>query len=156
MSLIRETKTAYVKAEDGGGSRGKKHYRRRGTCKWESKEKRGGANEYQSRRGEEEKRPGMNVHHPLWPMPEVVDIGDPMTKVMVGTVENRLFKPLNEVMRRQLDPIWHSLGKKTNSLFPTWKTPGGNSWITLSGKMQLLKRVCKGKRLSDCLPHLVG
>ncbi|XP_060674063.1 DNA repair endonuclease UVH1-like [Ziziphus jujuba] len=49
-------------------------------------------------------------------MPEVVDIGDPMTKVMVGTVENRLFKPLNEIMRRQLDPIWHSLGKKTKQL----------------------------------------
>ncbi|KAG0448181.1 hypothetical protein HPP92_027954 [Vanilla planifolia] len=75
--------------------------------------------------------------------PEVVDVRVPMTPAMRGiqqavletmdaclkelrktnkidvedlTVENGLFKSFDEVVRRQLDPIWHMLGKKTKQL----------------------------------------
>ncbi|XP_021813564.1 DNA repair endonuclease UVH1 isoform X1 [Prunus avium] len=81
--------------------------------------------------------------------PEVVDIRVPMTKHMVGiqkaiievmdaclkemrktnkvdvedlTVENGLFKSFDEIVRRQLDPIWHTLGKKTKQLVSDLKT----------------------------------
>ncbi|CAJ1928749.1 unnamed protein product [Sphenostylis stenocarpa] len=81
--------------------------------------------------------------------PEVVDIRVPMTKYMVGiqkaiievmdaclkemrktnkvdvedlTVENGLFKSFDEIVRRQLDPIWHTLGKKTKQLVSDLKT----------------------------------
>lgn len=32
------------------------------------------------------------------------------------TVENGLFKSFDEIVRRQLDPIWHTIGKKTKQL----------------------------------------
>ncbi|KAL9269910.1 DNA repair endonuclease UVH1-like protein [Drosera capensis] len=32
------------------------------------------------------------------------------------TVENGMFKSFDEIVRRQLDPIWHTLGKKTKQL----------------------------------------
>ncbi|XP_044485744.1 DNA repair endonuclease UVH1 isoform X2 [Mangifera indica] len=81
--------------------------------------------------------------------PVVVDIRVPMTKYMVGiqkavlevmdaclkemrktnkvdvedlTVENGLFKSFDEIVRRQLDPIWHTLGKKTRQLVSDLKT----------------------------------
>ncbi|XP_027914930.1 DNA repair endonuclease UVH1 [Vigna unguiculata] len=81
--------------------------------------------------------------------PEVVDIRVPMSKYMVGiqkaiievmdaclkemrktnkvdvedlTVENGLFKSFDEIVRRQLDPIWHTLGKKTKQLVSDLKT----------------------------------
>ncbi|KAL5750805.1 hypothetical protein ACOSP7_025408 [Xanthoceras sorbifolium] len=81
--------------------------------------------------------------------PLVVDIRVPMTKYMVGiqkailevmdaclkemrktnkvdvedlTVENGLFKSFDEIVRRQLDPIWHTLGKKTKQLVSDLKT----------------------------------
>ncbi|KAF3448232.1 hypothetical protein FNV43_RR08945 [Rhamnella rubrinervis] len=81
--------------------------------------------------------------------PDVVDIRVPMTKLMVGiqkaiievmdaclkemrktnkvdvddlTVENGLFKSFDEIVRRQLDPIWHTLGKKTKQLVSDLKT----------------------------------
>ncbi|KAK2970371.1 hypothetical protein RJ640_012951 [Escallonia rubra] len=81
--------------------------------------------------------------------PEVVDIRVPMTGYMVGiqkavievmdaclkemrktnkvdvedlTVENGLFKSFDEIVRRQLDPIWHTLGKKTKQLVSDLKT----------------------------------
>lgn len=81
--------------------------------------------------------------------PEVVDVRVPMTKYMVGiqkaivevmdaclkeirktnkvdvedlTVENGLFKSFDEIVRRQLDPIWHILGKKTKQLVSDLKT----------------------------------
>ncbi|XP_027360566.1 DNA repair endonuclease UVH1 isoform X2 [Abrus precatorius] len=81
--------------------------------------------------------------------PEVVDVRVPMTKYMVGiqkaivevmdaclkemrktnkvdvedlTVENGLFKSFDEIVRRQLDPIWHTLGKKTKQLVSDLKT----------------------------------
>ncbi|XP_061343946.1 DNA repair endonuclease UVH1 isoform X2 [Gastrolobium bilobum] len=81
--------------------------------------------------------------------PNVVDIRVPMTKYMVGiqkaiievmdaclkevrktnkvdvedlTVENGLFKSFDEIVRRQLDPIWHTLGKKTKQLVSDLKT----------------------------------
>lgn len=81
--------------------------------------------------------------------PVVVDIRVPMTKHMVGiqkaiievmdaclkemrktnkvdvedlTVENGLFKSFDEIVRRQLDPIWHTLGKKTKQLVSDLKT----------------------------------
>ncbi|KAE9606870.1 hypothetical protein Lal_00026102 [Lupinus albus] len=81
--------------------------------------------------------------------PEVVDIRVPMTKYMVGiqkgivevmdaclkemrktnkvdvedlTVENGLFKSFDEIVKRQLDPIWHTLGKKTKQLVSDLKT----------------------------------
>ncbi|KAI0520139.1 hypothetical protein KFK09_007610 [Dendrobium nobile] len=81
--------------------------------------------------------------------PEVVDIRVPMTPAMRGiqqavletmdaclkelrrtnkvdvedlTVENGLFKSFDEVVRRQLDPIWHTLGKKTKQLVSDLRT----------------------------------
>ncbi|PON53937.1 DNA repair protein [Trema orientale] len=81
--------------------------------------------------------------------PEVVDIRVPMTRHMVAiqkailevmdaclkemrktnkvdvedlTVENGLFKSFDEIVRRQLDPIWHTLGKKTKQLVSDLKT----------------------------------
>ncbi|KAL8207886.1 hypothetical protein R6Q57_007298 [Mikania cordata] len=81
--------------------------------------------------------------------PEVVDIRVPMSVYMVGiqkavievmdaclkemrktnkvdvedlTVENGLFKSFDEIVRRQLDPIWHTLGKKTKQLVSDLKT----------------------------------
>ncbi|XP_021673160.2 DNA repair endonuclease UVH1 isoform X1 [Hevea brasiliensis] len=81
--------------------------------------------------------------------PEVVDVRVPMTKYMLGiqkaivevmdaclkemrktnkvdiddlTVENGLFKSFDEIVRRQLDPIWHILGKKTKQLVSDLKT----------------------------------
>ncbi|KAL9663439.1 hypothetical protein QQ045_018825 [Rhodiola kirilowii] len=81
--------------------------------------------------------------------PEVVDVRIPMSKYMVGiqkaivevmdaclkemrktnkvdvedlTVENGLFKSFDEIVRRQLDPIWHTLGKKTKQLVTDLKT----------------------------------
>lgn len=81
--------------------------------------------------------------------PEVVDVRVPMSKYMVGiqkailevmdaclkevrksnkvdvedlTVENGLFKSFDEIVRRQLDPIWHTLGKKTKQLVSDLKT----------------------------------
>ncbi|KAJ4712620.1 DNA repair endonuclease UVH1 [Melia azedarach] len=81
--------------------------------------------------------------------PVVVDIRVPMTKYMAGiqkailevmdaclkemrktnkvdvedlTVENGLFKSFDEILRRQLDPIWHMLGKKTKQLVSDLKT----------------------------------
>ncbi|KAL4326112.1 hypothetical protein GQ457_11G021810 [Hibiscus cannabinus] len=81
--------------------------------------------------------------------PQVVDIRVPMSKYMVGiqkaivevmdaclkemrktnkvdvedlTVENGLFKSFDEIVRRQLDPIWHTLGKKTKQLVSDLKT----------------------------------
>ncbi|GLT91150.1 hypothetical protein SLE2022_090520 [Rubroshorea leprosula] len=81
--------------------------------------------------------------------PEVIDIRVPMSKYMVGiqgaivevmdaclkemrktnkvdvedlTVENGLFKSFDEIVRRQLDPIWHTLGKKTKQLVSDLKT----------------------------------
>lgn len=81
--------------------------------------------------------------------PLVVDIRVPMSKYMVGiqkaivevmdaclkemrktnkvdvedlTVENGLFKSFDEILRKQLDPIWHILGKKTKQLVSDLKT----------------------------------
>uniref|UniRef100_A0A7N0VF28 ERCC4 domain-containing protein n=1 Tax=Kalanchoe fedtschenkoi TaxID=63787 RepID=A0A7N0VF28_KALFE len=81
--------------------------------------------------------------------PEVVDIRIPMSKYMMGiqkaiievmdaclkemrktnkvdvedlTVENGLFKSFDEIVRKQLDPIWHTLGKKTKQLVTDLKT----------------------------------
>lgn len=81
--------------------------------------------------------------------PEVVDVRVPMSKHMVGiqaaiievmdaclkemrktnkvdvedlTVENGLFKSFDEIVRRQLDPIWHTLGRKTKQLVSDLKT----------------------------------
>ncbi|KAJ6714912.1 DNA REPAIR ENDONUCLEASE XPF [Salix viminalis] len=81
--------------------------------------------------------------------PEVVDVRVPMSKYMVGiqnailevmdaclkemrksnkvdvedlTVENGLFKSFDEIVRIQLDPIWHTLGKKTKQLVSDLKT----------------------------------
>ncbi|KAJ8763836.1 hypothetical protein K2173_003618 [Erythroxylum novogranatense] len=81
--------------------------------------------------------------------PEVVDVRVPMTKHMMGiqkaimevmdaclkemrktnkvdvedlTVENGLFKSFDEIVRKQLDPIWHTLGKKTKQLVSDLKT----------------------------------
>lgn len=81
--------------------------------------------------------------------PEVVDIRVPMTPAMKGiqqavletmdaclkelrrtnkvdvedlTVVNGLFKSFDEVVRRQLDPIWHTLGKKTKQLVSDLRT----------------------------------
>ncbi|KAK9121248.1 hypothetical protein Syun_018865 [Stephania yunnanensis] len=75
--------------------------------------------------------------------PVVVDVRVPMTRSMRGiqdavvevmgaclgemrktnkvdvdelTVENGLFKSFDEIVRRQLDPIWHTLGRKTKQL----------------------------------------
>ncbi|GAA0154544.1 endodeoxyribonuclease [Lithospermum erythrorhizon] len=38
------------------------------------------------------------------------------------TVENGLFKSFDEIVRMQLDPIWHTLGKKTKQLVSDLKT----------------------------------
>ncbi|KAL8152206.1 hypothetical protein V2J09_009966 [Rumex salicifolius] len=38
------------------------------------------------------------------------------------TVENSLFKSFDEIVRRQLDPIWHQLGKRTKQLVSDLKT----------------------------------
>ncbi|CAL9748267.1 unnamed protein product [Musa acuminata subsp. burmannicoides] len=81
--------------------------------------------------------------------PEVVDVRVPMTPAMIGiqaavlgsmdaclkelrrtnkvdvedlTVENGLFKSFDEIVRRQLDPIWHTLGRKTKQLVSDLKT----------------------------------
>ncbi|KAK6947501.1 ERCC4 domain [Dillenia turbinata] len=81
--------------------------------------------------------------------PEVVDIRVPMTAMMKGiqtaiievmdaclkemrktnkvdvedlTVEKGLFKSFDEIVRRQLDPIWHTLGKKTKQLVSDLRT----------------------------------
>lgn len=81
--------------------------------------------------------------------PEVVDIRVPMSAYMIEiqkavievmdaclkemrktnkvdvedlTVENGLFKSFDEIIRRQLDPIWHTLGKKTKQLVSDLKT----------------------------------
>lgn len=81
--------------------------------------------------------------------PEVVDVRVPMTGPMRGiqaavleamdaclkelrrtnkvdvedlTVENGLFKSFDEIVRRQLDPIWHTLGKKTKQLVSDLRT----------------------------------
>lgn len=81
--------------------------------------------------------------------PEVIDIRVPMSPHMVGiqkavievmdaclkemrktnkvdvedlTVENGLFKSFDEIVRRQLDPIWHILGKRTKQLVSDLKT----------------------------------
>ncbi|KAJ8556474.1 hypothetical protein K7X08_032226 [Anisodus acutangulus] len=81
--------------------------------------------------------------------PEVVDIRVPVSTYMIGiqkaaievmdaclkemkktnkvdvedlTVENGLFKSFDEIVRRQLDPIWHTLGKRTKQLVSNLKT----------------------------------
>lgn len=81
--------------------------------------------------------------------PVVVDVRVPMTRAMVGiqnailevmdgclkemrktnkvdvedlTVENGLFKSFDEIVRSQLDPIWHTLGRKTKQLVSDLKT----------------------------------
>lgn len=81
--------------------------------------------------------------------PVVVDVRVPMTRAMVGiqkavlevmdaclkemrktnkvdvedlTVENGLFKSFDEIVRHQLEPIWHTLGKKTKQLVSDLKT----------------------------------
>ncbi|KAH0741561.1 hypothetical protein KY290_034604 [Solanum tuberosum] len=81
--------------------------------------------------------------------PEVVDIRVPMSTYMIGiqkavievmdaclkemrktnkvdvedlTVENGLFKSFDEIVKRQLDPIWHTLGKRTKQLVSDLKT----------------------------------
>ncbi|KAL0409282.1 UNVERIFIED_CONTAM: DNA repair endonuclease UVH1 [Sesamum radiatum] len=81
--------------------------------------------------------------------PEVIDIRVPMSPYMIGiqkavievmdaclkemrktnkvdvedlTVENGLFKSFDEIVRRQLDPIWHTLGKRTKQLVSDLKT----------------------------------
>ncbi|KZV32244.1 hypothetical protein F511_29423 [Dorcoceras hygrometricum] len=81
--------------------------------------------------------------------PEVIDVRVPMTPHMLGiqksvievmdaclkemrktnkvdvedlTVENGLFKSFDEIVRRQLDPIWHTLGKRTKQLVSDLKT----------------------------------
>ncbi|KAF5177658.1 Dna repair endonuclease uvh1 [Thalictrum thalictroides] len=38
------------------------------------------------------------------------------------TLENGLFKSFDEIVRRQLDPIWHTLGRKTKQLVSDLKT----------------------------------
>ncbi|KAL3331021.1 hypothetical protein AABB24_034697 [Solanum stoloniferum] len=81
--------------------------------------------------------------------PEVVDIRVPMSTYMIEiqkavievmdaclkemrktnkvdvedlTVENGLFKSFDEIVKRQLDPIWHTLGKRTKQLVSDLKT----------------------------------
>lgn len=81
--------------------------------------------------------------------PEVVDVRVPMTGAMRGiqgkvvevmgvclgelrrtnkvdvddlTLENGLFKSFDEIVRRQLDPIWHTIGKKTRQLVTDLRT----------------------------------
>ena len=38
------------------------------------------------------------------------------------TVENGLFKSFDEIVKRQLNPIWHMLGKKTKQLVSDLRT----------------------------------
>ncbi|XP_057775583.1 DNA repair endonuclease UVH1 isoform X2 [Salvia miltiorrhiza] len=81
--------------------------------------------------------------------PEVIDIRVPMSTYMIGiqkavievmdaclkemrktnkvdvedlTLENGLFKSFDEIVRRQLDPIWHTLGKRTKQLVSDLKS----------------------------------
>lgn len=81
--------------------------------------------------------------------PEVVDVRVPMSSYTVGiqkaiikvmdaclkemrktnkvdvddlNVESGLFKSFDEIVRRQLDPIWHTLGKRTKQLVSDLKT----------------------------------
>lgn len=81
--------------------------------------------------------------------PDVVDIRMPLTPAMYGiqnaiievmdaclkelrktnkvdvedlTVENGLFKSFDEIIRSQLDPIWHTVGRKTKQLVGDLKT----------------------------------
>uniref|UniRef100_A0A0D9VN72 ERCC4 domain-containing protein n=1 Tax=Leersia perrieri TaxID=77586 RepID=A0A0D9VN72_9ORYZ len=81
--------------------------------------------------------------------PEVIDVRVPMTPPMRGiqsailhamdaclkelrrsnkvdvedlTVDKGLFKSFDEIVRRQLDPIWHTLGKKTKQLVADLRT----------------------------------
>uniref|UniRef100_A0ACD5VIP6 Uncharacterized protein n=1 Tax=Avena sativa TaxID=4498 RepID=A0ACD5VIP6_AVESA len=81
--------------------------------------------------------------------PEVIDVRVPMTPPMVGiqaaildamdaclkelrrtnkvdvedlTVDKGLFKSFDEIVRRQLDPLWHTLGKKTKQLVADLRT----------------------------------
>ncbi|KAG8073052.1 hypothetical protein GUJ93_ZPchr0006g43601 [Zizania palustris] len=81
--------------------------------------------------------------------PEVVDVRVPMTQPMRGiqvavldamdaclkelrrtnkvdvedlTVDKGIFKSFDEIVRRQLDPIWHTLGKKTKQLVADLRT----------------------------------
>ncbi|KAH9299438.1 hypothetical protein KI387_031120, partial [Taxus chinensis] len=81
--------------------------------------------------------------------PEVIDVRMPQTSLMAGiqsaiievmdaclkelrksnkvdvedlTVENGLFKSFDEIVRQQLDPIWHIIGKKTKQLVGDLKT----------------------------------
>ncbi|AQK60717.1 DNA repair endonuclease UVH1 [Zea mays] len=81
--------------------------------------------------------------------PDVVDVRVPMTPPMRGiqaavlatmdaclkelrrtnkvdvedlTVDKGLFKSFDEIVRRQLDPIWHTLGKKTKQLVADLRT----------------------------------
>jgi hypothetical protein len=35
------------------------------------------------------------------------------------TVENGLFKSFDEIVRRQLDPIWHTIGRKVRKIIWT-------------------------------------
>lgn len=76
-------------------------------------------------------------------VPQVIDIRIPLTSTMEGiqmailevmdaclkelrktnkidveelTVENGLFKSFDEIIRRQLDPIWHTVGRRTKQL----------------------------------------
>jgi DNA excision repair protein ERCC-4 len=92
----------------------------------------------------------MSVSHALEETaPEVVDIRMPLTFAMAGiqnaiievmdacleelrrtnkldvedlTVENGLFKSFEELIRRQLDPMWHTVGWKTKQLVKDLKT----------------------------------
>ncbi|GFP96491.1 DNA repair endonuclease uvh1 [Phtheirospermum japonicum] len=81
--------------------------------------------------------------------PEVIEVRVPMSPYMIGiqkavievmdaclkemrktnkvdvedlTVENGLFKSFDEIVRRQLDPIWHTLGKRTKQLVSDLRT----------------------------------
>ncbi|XP_037427001.1 DNA repair endonuclease UVH1-like isoform X2 [Triticum dicoccoides] len=81
--------------------------------------------------------------------PEVIDVRVPMTHPMAGiqaaildamdaclkelrwtykvdvedlTIDKGLFKSFDEIVRRQLDPIWHTLGKKTKQLVADLRT----------------------------------
>lgn len=38
------------------------------------------------------------------------------------TLENGLFKSFDEIVRQQLDPIWHQIGKKTKQLVSDLRT----------------------------------
>lgn len=38
------------------------------------------------------------------------------------TVEKGLFKSFDEIVRQQLDPIWHTIGKKTKQLVSDLRT----------------------------------